>query len=115
MVPQVASCVHRYVAVESLYHNNLLHRRPLGPCVSALLQVNRLAAAVVAVGRDQHLCPSIDHPITQRIGTECGEDDAMRGTDAGTGLHGNNCLGDHWKIDPDPVTFLHPEPFKNVG
>ena len=74
--------------------------------VGRRLQREHLAAAVAAVGGDQHLGLGVVDAVGQRLRREAAEHDAVRGADAGAGQHRHGRLGDHRQVDVDPVARL---------
>jgi len=53
--------------------------------------------------------------VSQGVGAEAAEDDAMDGADAGAGQHADGQLGDHREIQADTVAFFYSQPFENIG
>ncbi len=61
------------------------------------------------IGSDDNLCLRAIDPAVKGCRTETAENNAMDCTDACTGKHGDNLLGDHRHIDTYPVPFGDPE------
>ena len=88
---------------------------PLQGHVGVLLQRDELAAAVVAVGGDEHLAVAVVDPVPERLGAESAEHDAVHRPDAGAGQHGDGQLRDHRHVDGDAVALLHALGLEHVG
>ena len=73
--------------------------------VDRRLERRGLAAAVAAVGGDDHLGPGVVDPAVQRLGGEAAEDDRVRRPEAGAGEHRDRCLRDHRQVDRDGVAL----------
>ena len=83
--------------------------------VGGRLQGEHVAAAVAAVGGDQHLGLGVVDAVAQRVGAEAAEHDAVGGADAGAGQHRDGRLGDHRQVDVDPVADADAEALQHVG
>ena len=96
--------------------DDVLDRRRVGQrLVGGRLEREHLAAAVSAVGGDQHLGLGVVDPVGERLGGEAAEHDAVRRADAGAGEHRHRGLGDHRHVDVDPVALLDAEALEHVG
>ena len=60
-----------------------------------------------AGGADDDLGLAIVDAHGQLVRGEAAEDHGMHGTQAGAGIHGDQCLGHHGHVDDDPVTLAH--------
>ena len=93
-----------------------LDRRRVGErLVGVLLEPDRLAAPIAAVGGDQDLGPAVVDPARQRLRREAAEHDRVRRPDPGAGEHRDRQLGDHRHVDRDPVAGLDAELLERVG
>ena len=114
-VPVVAAEVHGHAFARPLHHHHVLDRRGLGQrLVHVGLQGHDGAAAVAAVGGDDHLGLGVVHAVAQGLGGEAAEDHAVGGADAGAGQHGHRRLRHHGQVDAHPVALRHPEPLERV-
>ncbi len=71
--------------------------------------IERVAAAVVAVARDQILAVGRVHPRRERVRGEAREDDAVWRADPGASEHRDRQLGNHRHVEGDDVIFLDAE------
>ena len=116
VVPVVTTVLHRDVVAAPADDDHVLDRGALGDrLVGRRLEREHVAAAVAAVGRDEHLGPGVDDAVGQRLRREPTEHDAVGGADPGAGQHGDGCLRDHRQVDVDPITGLHAEAPQGVG
>ena len=96
--------------------DDVLERRADGRgAVGILLERDDLAAAIAAVGGDQHLRLAVLDPPGEGLGAEAAEDHRVRRADPGTGQHRDDQLGDHRHVDRDDVALLHPQALEDVG
>ena len=79
------------------------------------LERDRLAAAELAVGGDQHDGAGIVDAIAHRLGREAAENDRVNGADTGAGLHGDDAFDGHRHVDDDAVTLLDTLRLQHVG
>ena len=90
-------------------------RRVLQRLVGHLLERHELAAAIAAVGGDQHRALRVVDAVAQRLGAEAAEDHGVHGADAGAGQHRDGQLGDQRHVERDAVALLHAEPVQHVA
>ena len=62
-----------------------------------------------------HLRRGVVDPDRELVGREASEDDRVHRTDACTGQHRDDCLGDHRQVDHDPVAGLDPQTEEPTG
>ena len=86
-----------------------------GGAVGVLLERDDLAAAIAAVGGDQHLGLAVLDPPGEGLGAEAAEDDRVRGADPGTGQRRDDQLGDHRHVDRHDVALLDAQALEHVG
>ena len=84
-------------------------RRRFDRLVRLDLVVEQLAAAVVAVDRDQHGRAGVGDPVPGGGAGEPGEHLRVDDAEAGRGQHGDRKLGDHRHVEGDAVARLEPE------
>jgi hypothetical protein len=94
----------------------VLDARALGErLVGVALERHRLAAAIAAVGGDEHLGAGVVDAIAQRFGRETAEHHRVHGADARAGEHGHDRLGDHGQVDRHAIALLHAEMLEHVA
>src|SRR5258706_15119858 len=71
------------------------------------LVIDELAAAVVAVHRDQHAAARVRDPGAAGIAAEAAKDLGMNDSQPGTGQHGARKLRNHRHAPRHPLTALH--------
>ena len=110
MVPAVTPIGPRDVLTEAAHDDagldlvGLAHR-----LVGALLQRDRLAAAVVPVAGDEHAGLRVLDPVDDHPAGEPREDDRVDRADAGAGEHRDRQLGDHRQVDADAIALADPQ------
>ncbi len=72
------------------------------------LVIDEVAAAVVAVHRDQHPAARVGDPGAARVAAEAAEDLRVDDAEPGTGEHRHRQLGNHRHVQRHPVTGLEP-------
>jgi hypothetical protein len=110
VVPTVPAGREPVLVAAPPHGDHVLDRRALQErVVGVRLERDDLTPAPRAVGGDQDLGLRVVDPVTQRLRAEPTEHDRMRGPDPGAREHRDRELGDHAKVDVDPVTLADPQ------
>ena len=104
LVVDIAPFLHRAGRPLALDHDDLLERRQIAHhLIDAILDRRGLALARGAVDRDQHLGLGELHTLAHGLCREATKDDVVWRSDARTGEHRHEHLGDHRQVDADHV------------
>ena len=79
------------------------------------LQRQLFATTHLVVGGDHGHGASIDDAFMHSLGAEAAKHHAVRGTNAGAGLHGNHALDGHGHVDQHAVALGHAVGLERVG
>ena len=82
--------------------------------VRVLFQRHNRAAAIAAIGGDQHFGARVVDPVPQRLRGEAAEHDCVHRADARAGEHRDRDFGDHREIDRDPIAPLDAQALQHV-
>ena len=109
--PQVARFAHRHVLAGALEHDHVADARAAAGerLVGRRLEIDDLAAAPAAIGRDQQRRAGILDAVLERQRGETAEHDRVNRADARAGVHGDDRFGRHRHVDDDAVARLHAE------
>ncbi len=115
--PHIASFLDVHILARAAEHDDGLHRRvlPLQGVVHVLLQRHHGATTIAAVCGDDDGSAAVEYAVLDRLGAESAEDDAVHGSDAGAGQHGDRRLGNHGHVNDDPVALFHLVSLEHVG
>ena len=73
------------------------------------------APSVPAICSNHELGFGVIDAISKRVRAEAAENDTMHGADPGAGQHRDRKLGDHRKIDRDPIALPHAQLLQHIG
>jgi hypothetical protein len=91
---------------EHLLDPHALLFRLLDSDVRFLFVIEKLAAAVIGVHRDQHIALGIDDTVRRGLATEAAEDLRVNDAEPGAGEHRDRKLRHHWHVQRHPVALL---------
>ena len=90
-------------------------RRTFDRLVGEFLQGHDVAASVPAICSNHELGFGIIDAISKRVRAESAENDTMHGANPGAGQHRDRKLGDHRKIDRDPIALPDAQLLQHIG
>ena len=82
--------------------------------ITVAFEGHDVATAEAAVGSNEQLGLGVFDAVTDGIGAEAAEDDAVGSADAGAGQHGNGQFGHHGQVDGHPVALRDAEALEHV-
>src|SRR5581483_10857648 len=91
----IAARLHRDIVAQATHHHHLLDSRRLRDSfVSDLFQLDQLAAAIVAVSRDDRFGLCINNTVAQGTGGKATEDNSVNRAQPGNGQHRRDLFRD---------------------
>ena len=116
VIPVIAALLHNNFVARALHNEHFLDGRALRHrSIGAGLGGNGLAAAIVAIGGYEHCRITILDSVTQSLGAESAEHDAVDRADPGAGKHRDRQLGDHRQVYADTIALLYAMLLEYVG